>query len=49
MRNPVAKNLKKFNKAVVMIDRKKETRKKGDYLDDYLTYEEIVKKSKKKC
>ena len=44
MRNPVAKNLKKFNKAVVMTDRKKETRKKGDYLDDYLTYEEIVKK-----
>lgn len=31
--NPVAKNLRKFNKAIVMIDRKKEAKKRGKYTD----------------
>ena len=28
-RNPVAKNAKKFNKSSIMIDRKKESKKRG--------------------
>lgn len=33
--NPVAKNLNKFNKPAVMIDRKKETKKRGVVCQDY--------------
>lgn len=29
--NPVAKNLTKFNKAAIMVDRKKEAKKTGEY------------------
>ena len=31
--NPVAKNLRKFNKGVTMVDRKKEAKKTGKYTD----------------
>lgn len=33
--NPVAKNLNKFNKPVTMVDRKKETKKTGDYCERF--------------
>lgn len=32
--NPVAKHLRTFNKSQVMIDRKKESKKTGNYLDN---------------
>jgi hypothetical protein len=32
--NPVAKHLRTFNKAQVMTDRKKESKKNGKYLDN---------------
>ena len=45
-KNPVAKNLRKFNKSVIMIDQKKELKKVGtsknqklcDLKDDYGNY-----------
>ena len=43
--NPVAKFQSRFNKAVVMEDRKRETKKRGDYLDDYKTYQDIMRDS----
>jgi hypothetical protein len=45
--NPVAKFANKFNRAVVINDKKRETKKRGDYLDDYKSYNDIVNESKK--
>lgn len=33
-KNPVARNLNKFNKPATHKDKKKESKKTGDYLDD---------------
>lgn len=32
--NPVAKNLTKFNKSAIMVDRKKELKKTGSFMED---------------
>ena len=40
--NPVAKFANKFNKAVVINDKKREMKKRGDYLDDYKSYNDLI-------
>lgn len=42
--NPVAKFANKFNRSVIVDDKKRETKKRGDYLDDYESYSDIIEK-----